>query len=188
MKGSLIDRVARILASDTGVDPQPLTRRDVVVRGTLGAVAIATAGRLGLPESASASPEGCKSLAACLDRANAAASNAYHSCLERTSYRTWDEFRKTECLTWEAHPVGRRAIRDCLAKCPPPKKPKQPPRKPPRPGDPPPLPPNPYDGVVSECANCASVGGVCCWGGDDPEHLCACANPHTSCGAYGCSR
>ena len=84
MKGSLFDRVARTLASDTGADSEPLTRRDVVVRGMLGAVAVATAGRLSLPEPASAAPAGCKSLAACLDRANTAASNANHACRERT--------------------------------------------------------------------------------------------------------
>lgn len=184
MKGSLFDRVARTLASDTGADSEPLTRRDVVVRGMLGAVAVATAGRLSLPEPASAAPAGCKSLAACLDRANTAASNANHACRERTEYRAWDEFRAVECHIWEAAPVARKGHRDCLAKCPPPKKPKKP-RKPSRPGDPPPLPPNPYDGVVSECANCNSVGGLCC-SGSDPLHLCACANPTISCRVYGC--
>jgi hypothetical protein len=187
MKGSLIDRVARILASDTGVDPKPLTRRDVVVRGMLGAVAVATAGRLGLPESASASPAGCKSLAACLDRADRAASDTLRACKIRTLQRkTWDEFWEVDCLVWEAAPVARKGHRDCLAKCPPPKKPKKPPRKPSRPGDPPPLPPNPYDDVANECANCASVNGTCCWGGPDPEHLCACANPYVGCRVYGC--
>lgn len=186
MDGPLVDRVARILASDTNDGSERLTRRDVVVRGVLGAVAVATAGRLGLPEPASASPAGCKSLRACLDRADTAASDAYRACRIRTRHRkTWDEFWEVDCLIWEAAPVGRKEHRDCLAKCPPPKKPKKPPRKPSRPGNPPPLPPNPYDGFVSECANCNSVGGLCC-SGQDPMHLCACANPTVGCRVYGC--
>lgn len=59
--------------------------------------------------------------------------------------------------------------------------------KPPSKAPPPTIPPlpSPDDGVAAECANCASVGGVCCAGGD-PTHLCACANATVPCEAYGC--
>jgi len=185
MKEPLVDRLARILASDTGVDPQPLTRRDVVVRGTLGALAVTTAGRLAFPQTAGASETGCKSLRVCLDRANAESNAVWQSCLTRYPATT-EDFSLLGCTLWEWRPHAQKGHRDCLAKCPPPRKPKKQPRKPPRPGDPPPLPPNPYDGIANECANCSSVGGWCCWGGPDPEHLCACANPTVGCLPYGC--
>ncbi len=48
-------------------------------------------------------------------------------------------------------------------------------------------PPPPGSPAVDECANCNSVGGKCCFGGPDPNHLCACANPDLPCcERYGC--
>ena len=48
-------------------------------------------------------------------------------------------------------------------------------------------PPPPGSPAIDECANCNTVGGKCCFGGPDPSHLCACANPDLPCcERYGC--
>ena len=49
-------------------------------------------------------------------------------------------------------------------------------------------PPPPGSPAIDECANCALVAGSkCCFGGPDPQHLCACANAQLPCcERYGC--
>ena len=55
------------------------------------------------------------------------------------------------------------------------------------PQDPPPTPP-PEPPPDNGCANCTSVGGVCCYGGSNPTgYICACATPGVPCSVYGCS-
>ncbi len=184
MSGPVLDkfarRAARHLASDSagGLDTS-LTRRAVIGRGLLGAFALSGFGRFVAPEQVRAAPQKCPggSLAACNRRIwenhstrTLECSRIYH---DRDTWRAM--FNKYACYR-DHHEDARKLSTQCRARCAPPKGKKPPSTARPPSRSVPPLPPNPYDTLVFECANCTSsqVGGVCCYGGPDPRHLCAC--------------
>ena len=179
-----LERLARAAASG---DQTSLTRRDLAARGLLGLLALGVSSRLAAPDAAFAAATPCKSLKTCLNSAEAAATNAYEACLKKFPYESVGSNPGLGCRLWHYQPTARKAMRECLEKCPPPPKgprPKKPPRHAPPP--PPPLPPNPYAPISDACASCTAVGGMCCWG-SDPKALCACANPAYDCASrYGC--
>jgi hypothetical protein len=163
-----------------------LTRRVLLGKGLLATLALASAGRFALPDLAFARAADC---------ARGSRSNCllYAAKLYRKGIRECDGLNADPVTTLGCYrsnsSAWKAARRICKENCPPPAKP---PSKPPSgqrrktPPPPPPLPPNPYDGLAIECANCAQVGGKCCYG-SDPKHLCACANPDYPCQKYGCS-
>jgi hypothetical protein len=182
MDGRLEKLAWRLASSDraaAGGDPQ-MTRRDLVGRGLLGALALTGAARLVFADSGFAAATACTSLQRCLEEKEAFWGNVIQKCHNNHGW-TW------ECV--QTYHEGRwRSSFYCRRYCPPPKKPK---KKPPSRGapnkgnPPPPLPPDGDDSLVAECANCAQVGGRCCYG-KDPKHLCVCANPDYTCARYGC--
>lgn len=194
----MLDRLARAVAahavegdaSDVGY-----RRSTLLKRGLLGGLALTASGRLVVPEPAHAAvcPQG--SLDACNVGARRAFQQAVSYCDNPKNASTVAQ--KFECYR-EEHETYRDLKRFCTRRCPAPKTPHKPPKTPKKPSlsskhppktapTPPALPPNPYDGLVSECANCALAGGKCCYGGKDPQHLCVCANPSIPCEYYGCS-
>jgi hypothetical protein len=183
-----LDKLARIAAAQ--VEPgsragyKPLTRADVVKRGFVGTLAMGSLGHLAFP--ARSSGAGCPggSLHGCLDRAENLYRDALVDCDDEA-----DPGRKLVCYR-NVHGSDRKHLRNVCRKYCAASKPKPPggPRpSPKKPAHPPPLPPNPYDDLARQCANCASVGGLCCYGGKDPRSLCACANASVGCKRYGCS-
>ena len=187
-----LDRLARAVGEPAArEDTSRMTRRDLATRGGLALFSLGAIGHLGFPQLAAAAGSTCTrvALAACLAAANQAGSDAYTACLRtKTCKRFSDPFCDLDCLIWDGQRAVREAQRKCFAKCPPPKPPR---RKPPsRSGKakaPPQLPPNPYDNIGAACADCAAVGGVCCFGGQDlVPGLCACATAGVECRVYGC--
>jgi hypothetical protein len=184
---SPLERVARGFADDV-----PLTRRDVAVRGLLGALALGTAGAWRAPfAGAAALAVRCTSLPACLKAADRAAARAVDQCTRTEAYHgvRSDFGSDWACWVWAGRPAKEKAEEACYDRCPPPPAPRTPKkthqtsRKSKAP--PPPLPPNPHDGIAAECANCAQIGGKCCYG-QEPTRLCACANASLPCERYGC--
>ena len=181
-----LERLARAAASG---DATTSTRRDFATRGVLGLLAVGVSSRVGAASVAFGATTPCTSLKTCLRKAEGTAVAAFWKCQGPFKDLPNSEWliESLGCRLWTYQPAVRRAMRECLEKCPPPPKgprPKKPPRRAPAP--PPALPPNPYGPITDECANCGSVGGKCCYG-TDPLHLCACANPEYDCAIrYGC--
>jgi hypothetical protein len=184
---SLLDQFARHAAGGPAPEGDAaLTRRTVVARGLVGALVFCGLGRLALPGRAVGMTSSCP---------RGSRSNCFH--FAAIQYRRIIR----ECDSAGADPVStlgcyrstngawKVARRNCVEECPkakkPPSKAKRPSKRKPPPA-PPPLPPNPYDDA-GLCANCAKVGGVCCWGGQLPGGFCACATPGIDCKQYGCS-
>lgn len=182
-----LDRLARTVALNAPSEaPGRLTRRDLVRRGGAGALSLGALIQLGIPGLAAAARKPCPTLKKCLNKSNEAGSRAYRACRASKPERIWDEFLYLDCLLWDGPNAARDVQRQCFTNCSNP--PKQQHKTPPPP--PPALPPNPYAESSSLCANCASVGGVCCFGGWGglltPGGLCACATPGVECRHYGC--
>lgn len=183
--GGQLGRLARHVARD---EPLPATqprmsRRRALERGVLGALMLGGLGQVVLAKSAFAAPAKCTSQRDCLEAKRLWWEDVYEDCVKKHGY-----FPEFGCSATKVEGV-EHANRYCRAVCPPlPKRKRKrgPRNKPTSPTHAPPLPPNPYDDLVDECANCASVKGVCCFGGPDPRHLCACGTPGISCLRYGC--
>ena len=185
-----LDRIAQRLAGDDHVaEPTPpLSRRDLIGRGLVGALKLMGAGRLVLPEDGLA--------------ANTAKCTDLKKCLVDSLHK-WDRWYERCDAVQEAlgHPAARGGVWDCfrtyqegaragnqycLMSCPPPRRKRPASKRPKTAKDSPALPPNPYAGAMDECANCKSVGGDCCFGPSVAGHLCACATAGVSCLFYGC--
>ena len=191
MIGSL-DRIAQRLAGDDRVAElsPPISRRDLLGRGLLGALMLTGAGRLVFAEGGlAANTAKCTDLKKCLVDSLNKWDRWYAKCEAIQEALGYPAARGGKWDCFSTYQEGARAGNQyCLLSCPPPPRRRRPASPRPKTArDAPALPPNPYAGAMDECANCKSVGGDCCFGSSVAGHLCACATAGVSCLFYGCS-
>ena len=165
--GSLLDQLARYVARRGAEEPiaEGLSRRAVVARGLLGALAVGSLGHLSDSDVAFGAPT-----ATCPFRSRDACFNKSASTFRRALREECDAGGASPSATLECYRQRLKGWNDlrklCKSHCPPatPTKPKTPPRRVKRPAPPPPLPPNPYAQVGSSCLDCMAPQppGVCC--------------------------
>lgn len=166
MTGRMIDELAaRTAGTASGAVQDRLTRGAFAKRGLLGALALASLGRLSIPDRAIGAGCAGGSLAACDRRADGVYRFSLGACDEpEGSSGRWDKFR---CYR-ETHDSWKKQRRACERGCPKPPKPHRP--KPPSaqktPKPPPSLPPNPYGQAIDDYCGpqgaCEAAGGACC--------------------------
>ena len=186
------------LARRTANGDEPLTRRTVLGRGLLAAVALSAVGRLASAAPADAAASGCKSLKNCLAAKEKFWLKVLDECEEnfREALTGKDPARRAEALKqmaqyncWDTYTEGiHHSQQYCFTECPPPKGGRKV-KAPTQTKTSAPAPPQETQQLIfDECTNCVSVGGACCFGSatSHATSLCACANPHYSCKVYGC--